>query len=72
MKNEIEIEILEDGTIKFTTGEFSDAKHVPADDFLLEVAEALGGPSRRDPRSKTNAFNRKVLRHSKKLKAKSR
>lgn len=39
----IDIEILEDGTIKFTTDKVSGANHLSADEFLNEVCEAAGG-----------------------------
>ena len=39
----IDIEVLEDGTIKFTTDQVSEANHLSADEFLNEVCEAAGG-----------------------------
>jgi|3_EtaG_2_1085321.scaffolds.fasta_scaffold111843_3 hypothetical protein len=44
MADIINIEILEDGTVKFETDKISDARHVAADQFLTEVEELLGGP----------------------------
>jgi len=41
--NTFEIEILEDGTVKIESEEFSESKHVKADEFLSALTEAIGG-----------------------------
>ena len=45
MPDVMEIEILEDGQIKFTTDKISATNHANADEFLAEV-EALAGGER--------------------------
>jgi hypothetical protein len=41
--DDITIEILKDGTVKFTTPKISGANHQSADGFLKQTAAALGG-----------------------------
>ncbi len=41
----IRIEILKDGTVKFTTPKISGANHQSADAFLKMTQDALGGPT---------------------------
>jgi len=43
MVDTINIEILEDGTVKFDTDKISDVNHVSADAFMEEVEKLLGG-----------------------------
>ena len=43
MADDIEIEILEDGQVKFTTSKISGANHASADQLLAELEEILGG-----------------------------
>ena len=43
MADEIEIEILEDGTIKVTTPTISAASHRNADEFMKLLKEYMGG-----------------------------
>ena len=44
MKEDIlEIEILDDGTIKVTTDQISPANHLSADQFLKFISEMAGG-----------------------------
>lgn len=43
MADEIQIEILEDGTVKFTTDKISGVNHVSADELLAEIDKLLGG-----------------------------
>ena len=45
--DEIEIEILEDGTIKTTTDKVSMPNHASAEEFLRLLAELAGGEQRR-------------------------
>lgn len=40
----LEIEILEDGTIRSTTPHISNANHKSADEFFKFMAEKCGGP----------------------------
>lgn len=41
----MEIEILKDGTIKFTTDSISGPNHVSADKFLADVEDTAGVPA---------------------------
>lgn len=43
MPDIIDIEILNDGTIKFKTDKISEANHLSADEFLAEAIELAGG-----------------------------
>jgi hypothetical protein len=42
-EDKIEIEILEDGTIKVSTDSISPANHLSADQFLKEIERLAGG-----------------------------
>lgn len=42
-KNQMTVEVLEDGTIKVTTGDMSGVDHKRADDFLKMMATLAGG-----------------------------
>lgn len=42
-QDELHIQILEDGTIKTSTGQFSPANHQSAEQFLADVARLTGG-----------------------------
>lgn len=44
VQNNIQWEILEDGTISVTTDDLAGPNHHAADDLLKELAEILGGP----------------------------
>ena len=46
---EIEIEILEDGTVRSTTGGFSGASHKKADDFMKYLQSLIGGEVESEP-----------------------
>lgn len=50
----IEITILEDGTLKFTTPKISGANHQSADAFLKTAADLLGGDTTRTRRTDLN------------------
>lgn len=52
----IEIEVLEDGTIKITTDQISPANHLSADQFLRHIEELAGGEI-------TKQKNRRVQSH---------
>ena len=43
MSDQIRFEILEDGTIKSTTGEIGEINHLSAEQFLKNVQRELGG-----------------------------
>ena len=43
MPDQMNIEILEDGTISFTTDKISQKNHASADEFLSEVQRLAGG-----------------------------
>jgi hypothetical protein len=55
-KDEIEIEILEDGTISVTTGKISAQRHVSADEFLKGIKEIAGGKTVTTKRKQKYAF----------------
>lgn len=42
-KGEIDVEILEDGTVRSETGDMSGVNHKSADDFMKYLATLLGG-----------------------------
>jgi hypothetical protein len=46
-KAEIQLEIMEDGTIKWETGRIPDEHHDDADELQLALEEALGGEVKR-------------------------
>ena len=43
MSDNVEVEVLEDGTLKFSTDKISGANHANAEAFLAEVGRMLGG-----------------------------
>jgi len=45
-KNDIEVTILPDGSVRVVTGKFDGAAHMSADAFVLWVQRELGGESR--------------------------
>ena len=45
MSDIINIEILEDGTLKIKTEGISDANHISADSLLTQMETLLGGPA---------------------------
>ena len=49
-KDEMNIEILEDGQIKFDTGAFSAKYHESAEGFLKAIEEMAGGEMERTPK----------------------
>jgi len=66
MPTDIQVEILEDGTISTKPSEISDANHISADELLSEIAEMAGGKVIREanPDNPARAFfkNKKVQR----------
>lgn len=61
----IDIEILEDGTIKFNTDKISDKNHASADDFLDEIENLLGGKRETENKKKHNHHHHKHDHHHK-------
>jgi len=57
MATEMQVEILEDGTISVTTGDIEDTKHVSADNLLDELEQMSGG--RRERQRRENPFWKK-------------
>jgi hypothetical protein len=47
MADTMDVEILEDGTLKITTGKVSMANHMNAEAFLRQVATLCGGKTER-------------------------
>jgi len=43
MPDKIDIEILEDGTIRFSTNAVSKKNHASADEFMAEIEKLCGG-----------------------------
>lgn len=50
----IEIEVLEDGTIKITTDAISPANHLSADSFLKMIEQLAGGEITKQKNRKTH------------------
>ena len=50
-EDKIEIEILDDGTVRSTTNKVSPANHRTAEEFLADVARMCGGKTERTRRS---------------------
>jgi hypothetical protein len=46
-QDNIEIEVLADGSIKFTTDPISGPNHMSAEKFLRDTAQAAGGETKR-------------------------
>jgi hypothetical protein len=63
MPDIIDIEILDDGTIKFKTDAISEANHLSADEFLNECIELAGGEHQRE--QKQRGAKAHVHRHRK-------
>lgn len=49
-EDKIEIEILDDGTVRFTTDKISPANHRTAEEFLADVGRMCGGKTERTRR----------------------
>jgi hypothetical protein len=62
--DELQIEILEDGTIKTTTSKISMANHKAADLFLEMLAKELGGSVTKQKRSQKSGHVHTGLSHS--------
>lgn len=58
MKNdEIEIEILDDGRVKVTTGKIGPANHINADQFVGTIQSLMGGPVERKKNPLSRIYN---------------
>ena len=55
--DEIEITVLDDGTIKMETDKISPANHMAAERFLQAVIELAGGASERKKRGNVHAHS---------------
>lgn len=55
--DEMEIEILEDGTIKLTTGVVGPANHRNADELLVFLAKLMGGDRKVARRKEAHAHS---------------
>lgn len=65
--NEMEIEILADGTVKITSGRITGALHMTAERFQQWISTELGGETRRVKRAHAHAHahaDRKVTQDS--------
>lgn len=51
VENEIEVEILPNGTVKILTGRFAGAVHASAEAMMRAIAEDLGGTTTRERRA---------------------
>lgn len=56
MADNIEIEILEDGTFSVKTGTISEKNHYSADEFLDMIEELAGGERKRTPRKMSHSM----------------
>jgi len=61
---EIEVEILEDGTLSVTTGDIPDTLHMAADEFIAEL-ESVVGTRKTERRKHPFMAKAKVLRGGK-------
>ena len=57
----IEIEILDDGTVKVTTDPISGPNHLNAEQFLAFMARTLGGTTQTNRRRETHRHIHKTL-----------
>ena len=60
----MQIEILEDGTIKISTDKVSMPNHVNADQFLQHVARQIGGASDRVRKGAVHVHQHDGITHS--------
>lgn len=63
--DQISVEILEDGTVSVSTDAISDAAHFSADQLLDEIAELIGGETKKTPKENKFWANHKVALHGK-------
>jgi len=67
MADEIQIEILEDGTISVKTDAISQTNHYSADQFLAEIEELAGGERTTTKRKETahvHQQGKRIIYHS--------
>lgn len=57
MPDQIDIEILDDGTISMKTGTISQKNHMSADEFMEAVHEMGGGERKTEARKKPLSLN---------------
>lgn len=62
MPDIIDIEVLDDGTIKFKTDGISEANHLSADEFLNACVELAGGERKTEQRAKGAKAHKHVHR----------
>ena len=62
----IEIEVLQDGTIKITTDQISPANHLSADNFLKMIEQLAGGEitKRKNRKAHGHAHQHGVVGHA--------
>lgn len=63
--DQINVEILEDGTVSVSTEAISEAAHFSADQLLDEIANMVGGPTKKTPKENKFWTNRTVALHGK-------
>lgn len=63
--DQINVEILEDGTVSVSTDSISDAAHFSADQLLDEIANLVGGPTTKTPKENKFWAHRAVALHGK-------
>jgi hypothetical protein len=63
--DQINVEILEDGTVSVSTESISQAAHFSADQLLDEIAEMVGGTTTKTPKEAKFWVNRTVALHGK-------
>lgn len=63
--DQINVEILDDGTVSVSTDSISDAAHFSADQLLDEIAELVGGETKKTPKENKFWANRTVALHGK-------
>jgi len=61
----IDIEVLDDGQIKFKTSDISDKNHLSADEFLEQIEDLMGSKRQTTPVKHKFWKNKRVLRGGK-------
>jgi len=67
--DQIDIEILEDGTLAVTSGDVSEANHMSADELLEELEREMGGSRTTKKREHPFLKGKRVLRGGRIVKA---
>lgn len=60
--DEMEVEILADGSVKFTTDEISGPNHGSAEELLRQIAFGMGGPVRRTKQAQRTQKQKQKLK----------